>query len=222
MKKQFFFGLKAILYLCLIFFSSCIKDHPITQPDIPLAATAGKKQAQQDTLSADGRETYQIKQGDVLIIKIYPGEEFKQPLEVEVNSDGDINIPLLNQVHVSGLTTVGAESKIARLLDEKYIVNPSVSLRVKEYHLRTVVVLGEVKRPGTYEFPPTGRLTLMKAIALAGGFTNIAAIDRVHLIRKHENTQEVLQINVKDIINGKREDIEIQPDDLITIPETFF
>ena len=206
-------------FLVAWFLGGCSREEPLIQKGPPPASTE-KKPGEEATQAT--REIAQIKPGDVLIIKIYPGEEFRQPLEIEVNSEGDINVPLLNQIHVGEMTPAAAEQHIAKLLDQNYIVNPSVSLRIKEYHIRTVVVLGEVKRPGTYEFPPNGQLTLMKALALAGGFTDIAAMDRVHLIRKHSGAQSAFQINVKNIINGKQEDVEVEPDDLITVPETFF
>lgn len=209
---------KMCLYvMCTALLFGCAQNE-VLKSNTPHAVNSQGKTAD----DVKSRETYHIKSGDMLIIKVYPGEEFAQPLELEVDAEGDINIPLLNRISVGGKTPVEAEKFIASQLDEKYIVNPSVSLRVKQYHLRTVVVLGEVKRPGTYEFPPNGRLSVMKAIALAGGFTDIAAIDRVKLLRKAGEKQEVSQINVKDIINGKSKDVDVEPDDLITVPETFF
>lgn len=217
--------LRLIAAVCCVHFliSGCVEERSSLREGPPPPSLESPNAA---PLAADpnqeGRRTYRIKPDDILVIKIYPGDEFKQALELEVDAEGDINMPLLNRVHVGGMTPVEAERQIAQRLDESFIVNPSVALRVKEYHIRTVVVLGEVKRPGTYEFPPSGKLTLMKAIALAGGFTNIAAMDRVHLIRKRSRTQEAFRVNAEDIINGKAEDVPVEPDDLITIPETFF
>ncbi len=171
-----------------------------------------------------GRHDYRIKPKDLLIVKVFPSQDFgaEQGLEIEVNSNGEISLPLLGRVSVGGLTLVEAENSLAEKLNRDFIVNPSVSIRVKEYHGRTVVVLGQVKKPGAYVFPQSGRLTLMEAVALAGGFTDIAAIDRLRLIRKISGEQKVYQVNVRDIINGKRPDVEIVPGDLITVQETFF
>ncbi|OGW82030.1 MAG: hypothetical protein A3G33_04595 [Omnitrophica bacterium RIFCSPLOWO2_12_FULL_44_17] len=199
-----------------IFLSGCAKEDSFIEKTLPPATSTVSKET--STTKAD----YQIREKDVLFIKVYPGQEFGEGLEAEVNSQGEINIPLLNKVKLGGLTMVEAENLIAQKLDQSYIVNPSVSIRMKEYDVRTVVILGEVKKPGAYDFPKSGRLTIMQAVAIAGGFTDIAAIDKVKLIRKISGVQKTYEINVKNIVNGKQDDVEVQPNDLITVPETFF
>src|SRR3989338_7723488 len=173
-----------------IFLSGCAKEDSFIEKTLPPATSTVSKET--STTKAD----YQIREKDVLFIKVYPGQEIGEGLE--------------------------AENLIAQKLEQSYIANPSVSIRMKEYDVRTVVILGEVKKPGAYDFPKSGRLTIMQAVAIAGGFTDIAAIDKVKLIRKISGVQKTYEINVKNIVNGKQDDVEVQPNDLITVPETFF
>ena len=82
-----------------------------------------------------------------------------------------------------------------------------------------IYVEGEVKNPGVYDFQPG--LTAMNACLLAGGFDQFAAPNRTRIIRKEEEKQLVIKINLEEVKKGKIQDIELKPGDRIHVPETW-
>jgi polysaccharide export outer membrane protein len=102
-------------------------------------------------------------------------------------------------------------------------VNPQVFILVDQTN-RRVFLLGQVRSPGAIEFPPDQVLTLLQAIARAGGFTAIAASDRVSIIRSENGAEMKMTINVAAIIKSgdKSKDVELRPDDVVSVPESVF
>ena len=89
--------------------------------------------------------------------------------------------------------------------------------------LQSYILLGEVRKPGTYEFNAAkGRMTLLKAVSIAGGFSDIANINKVKLLRRDGAQTRSITVNAKDIISGKQQDEELMEDDLIVVPESLF
>ena len=82
-----------------------------------------------------------------------------------------------------------------------------------------IYVEGEIKSPGIYEYQPG--LTALNACIMAGGFDQFAAPNRTRIIRKEDGKQVVIKINLDDVKKGKIADIELQPGDLIHVPETW-
>ena len=109
------------------------------------------------------------------------------------------------------LTEREAEKKITALLADGYIVKPQVSLFILEARAFFVFVNGEVRSPGSYKI--TKGLTVMKAITLAGGFTDKAAEGRVKIIRKTHEGEVTLKASMDD---------PVLPDDVISVPESLF
>lgn len=117
-------------------------------------------------LSAYSQEKeYTVAGKDVLDITVYEEEDLSKTLRV--TEDGFITFPLLGQVRVGGLTTAQIEKKMEKLLKKDYLVNPQVSVMVKEFASRKVFVLGAVKEPGSYKL--VGRTTILELISQAGG-----------------------------------------------------
>ena len=190
-------------------------------------AIIGARQASDSDISPAtkraGVESRLFHQGDVVILRVIPGKEFEKELELSVNLQGEILVPLVGWVKIENLTAAQAEEKIRNLLNQDYIVNPRVSIRVKEAKSRAVVMLGELKKPGTYEFPPSGKMSLLEAVAKAEGFTDIADIEKVRIVRTMEDgSQQTIRVNARKIFGGEEPDIELKESDLITVPETLF
>ena len=95
-----------------------------------------------------GGSDYRIGRQDLLEITVFDVEELSQT--VRVADDGSITMPLLGTLDVSGLTKTELEQSIARLLAERYVRNPQVTVFVKEYTSKQIAVSGAVKKPGTY------------------------------------------------------------------------
>lgn len=179
-------------------------------------------QLQQTTVPADSEE-YRIRAGDILNVSVFQEPELSQM--VKVPQSGSIRYSLLGVIQVKNLTTSEAEKKITELLAKDYLVNPRVSITVETNKSRRVVtVLGEVKQPGAIEIPDQEQVTLLQLIGRAGGFTNIAATDRVTIIRTENGKEQVIRVNVSAIIKSsdKSKDIELKPGDVVSVPESFF
>jgi len=112
-----------------------------------------------------GGEDYKIGRQDLLEITVFDVDELDQT--VRVADDGSITMPLLGRLVVGGLTKTELEGLIARLLADRYVQNPQVTVFIKEYESKKVAVTGAVKKPGTYEM--LGRKTLLEMISMAGG-----------------------------------------------------
>ncbi|MEK7474150.1 MAG: polysaccharide biosynthesis/export family protein [Candidatus Coatesbacteria bacterium] len=164
---------------------------------------------------------YRISPQDLLDISVYGEADLTRP--ARVTADGRINFPLIGEVEIAGLTLAQAEAALRAKLNA-FVVNPFVSVSVKESHARRVVILGEVTRPGAIDIPTTSPLTCVEAIAQAGGFTKYAAGNSVRVVRKTAaGGQETITVPVNDVTKGdKDKDLVLQPEDVIFVPQTLF
>lgn len=130
--------------------------------------------------------------------------------QFRINDRGNLAIPLLGTIPANGLTTAELESSIARQLTEKNLLrDPSVSVEVLSY--RPVFILGEVAKPGQYPYQPG--MTILTAVAVAGGFTYRAETDDASVLRR---------IDGHEVEGRVPRGAEVLPGDVITIFERFF
>ena len=153
---------------------------------------------------------------DSVEVRVFREEELTT--RGQLSSDGTISMPLIGAVRIEGLTTDQAAAAISRRLKDGYLVRPEVSVSIEARIRRTVTILGQAQRPGVFEIPAHRRLTLVEAIGMAGGTTRIANDKKVTLKRGGQ----VFSVNLRDITNGKGEDISLRDGDTITIPESLF
>ncbi len=118
-----------------------------------------------------GGTDYKIGRQDLLEIKVFDLKELDQT--VRVADDGSITLPLLGRLQVAGLTKGDLEALIAKLLEERFVRNPQVTIFVREYESKKVAVSGAVKKPDTYEM--LGERTLLEMLSKAGGSTRTSA-----------------------------------------------
>jgi polysaccharide export outer membrane protein len=124
---------------------------------------------------------YHLGPGDQ--IRVITMAEDRLTGEFRVNDSGALALPLLGTVHAAGLTTAELEQVLgARLVQAQLIRDPSVSVEVSAY--RPIFVLGEVNKPGEYPYQPG--MTVVGAVAVAGGFTYRAVEDRASIVRGSE------------------------------------
>jgi polysaccharide export outer membrane protein len=151
--------------------------------------------------------------GDLIEVNVYNVPELMT--KARVSSSGDVYLPLIDYVHVDGLTIEEAQALIQkRLEDGGFVRGPHVTIFVDEAASQGVTLLGEVSRPGIY--PDTADRKLYEVISEAGGFT-ASASRKIAIIRR--NQPDVIRIdlprNLADDLSGN---IDIQPGDTITIP----
>ena len=147
----------------------------------------------------------------------------------EVSAKGDILMPLIGTVACDGLSIQELQKKLEDLFAQ-YIHDPQVSVSfiyspegggVSPWG--TILVMGEVNRKGPVNIPPTRDLTVLKAIQMAGGTTQVAALSKVYVTRKVSDTERKrIEVNLTEIgkHGDKSQDILLQPDDVVFIPES--
>ncbi len=134
---------------------------------------------------------YQVGPEDQLAIAIFGQDNLNRDLRV--NGQGQIAMPLVGEVKVAGLTPSQIEKRLEELYDAHFLVNPQITVTVKEFRHQRVAVTGAVAKPGSYEI--IGPRTLLEVLSLAGGFSNVAttpgqAGDVVDVIR-HQNAPDL-------------------------------
>ncbi|MGC2424887.1 MAG: polysaccharide biosynthesis/export family protein [Nitrospirota bacterium] len=166
-------------------------------------------------------QEYVLGEGDLLHITVYENADLAT--DARVSGDGQISFPLIGSVKLSGLTINQAEKKIASLLNEKYLVNPQVSVFISEYRSKKVTVLGEVKIPGLFEL--NSDVTLLEIISKAGGLTEGAG-DEVVIKRKSPSPGdegESITVSLKVLNHGDRTaNVLVQDGDSIYVARAGF
>ena len=154
------------------------------------------------------QEAYRLGPGDQVRI-IVVGEE-NLTGEFRVNDSGNVALPLVGAVHAAGLTSGGLEAAVgADLRKYKLVSNPSVAVEVIAY--RPIYVLGEVNKPGQYSYQPG--MTVVTAVAVAGGFTYRAVEGYAAIVRTADGTAVEGRASRQSFV---------QPGDVITVFERRF
>jgi polysaccharide export outer membrane protein len=153
-------------------------------------------------------------QGDLIEISVYNVAELST--KARVSSAGDIYLPLVDYVHVGGLTVDEAQSLIQkRLEDGGFVRGAHVTLFVAESTSQGVTILGEVNRPGIY--PAMGERKLYDLISAAGGFSATAG-RKVSVVRPSSESGTVTLNLPRNLADDLKDDIEILPGDTISVP----
>jgi len=161
---------------------------------------------------------YQLTTDDQIAIEVYGEDELRGA--VRLNADGAVSLPLLGSVNLAGLTLNQAAARLTELYGKDYLVNPKVNVMLIGYAKRRFAVLGQVNRPGSYEMPegsPSG-IDVLEAIAIAGGYTRIAAPERISVKRR----DQILRVDAKRLARGGGKGFRIEPGDAITVGESIF
>jgi polysaccharide export outer membrane protein len=160
--------------------------------------------------------TYVVGPGDVLQVRAWKNEALSQ--RVIVRPDGFVTLPLIGDVMAGGRTVEDVAKDVATRSAKFYTEQPVVAVEVAELHSYRVYVLGEVARPG--EFTPRGQITVLQAIALAGGFTRFAAPDKVMIVRRDAQGERRIPFVYAQVVdNGDmRENLPLQSNDTIVVP----
>ena len=158
-------------------------------------------------VAAEEDTAYRLDSGDRIKVTVYGHEDLSG--EFELDSEGNVSLPLIQDVTASGVSIAELEQAITDKLSPDFLKNPKVSVEVLNY--RPFYILGEINDPGGY--PYVNGMTLVKAVALAGGYTYRARTSKVTITRTVEDTQ--LEIRAMA-------DTPVMPGDVIEVPERFF
>ena len=151
---------------------------------------------------------YRLGSGDEIRLIVYGDEQLSG--QYHVDDQGYVSVPLLGEVDAAGLTQAQLGDAVASdLVSRKLINSPSVSVDVLQY--RPIYVLGEVEHPGSFPYQPG--LTMLSAVALAGGFTYRGVSDRAAVVRTTHGVAVQGRVDPGSFL---------QPGDVVTIYERFF
>ena len=169
-------------------------------PTPPLPPVSGGASADLVTSS------YRLGSGDRVKITVFRHEDLSG--EFALDGAGNFAMPLIGEVQAYGLTTRELEARLQQKLQDGYLVEPQVSVEVLNY--RPFYILGEVKTPGAY--PYVNGMTVLNAVALAGGFSYRAKQSDFLLQRGGSNSGS----------NEVQGDAALLPGDIVTVQERFF
>lgn len=152
-------------------------------------------------------DAYRLGAGDEIQLTVFGHKDLSG--NFTVTGAGVVALPLIGNVKAGGLALLEFEQRVVKKLQPDYLKNPRISVEVVAY--RPFFIIGEVKRPGSYPF--VHGMTVVNAVALAGGYTRRAREDELVIIREH---------NVSRTIEAAGPQTRVSPGDVIEIPERLF
>jgi len=159
---------------------------------------------------------YRLAPGDKLRVEVYKDAQLSQSLQVR--PDGKVTLPLIGDIVATDLTPIQLRDRIASSLKE-YVTNPVVTVIVVEASPAMVYVMGEVTQPGS--IPMRGPMTVLQALAMAGGFREFANPKNIRILRRGSATQksvETIRFNYNDAIKGNVAPLFLNPGDMVVVP----
>jgi len=192
-----------LFLVVFIFMLSCAR-----YPTVPAFEKVDTTTAAAHAEHPHGKDVnYMIGPDDLLQIQVWDHPDLER--KVFVSRNGTFTFPFIGEVHAAGLSVEAVEQEIVRRLDKGYIVNPQVTVTVDEPKVKYFYVFGEVENPGKYEWEKG--ITVLQAIATAGGLTEKAAVRRTKVVREQGGGQ--VKVKMTD---------PVLPDDTVMVPESFF
>jgi polysaccharide export outer membrane protein len=190
------------------------------QPPAQARRPAFSSPYDKDALSPE----YRIGAGDTLQVFVWREPELSR--ETRVRPDGYLTVALLGDVFAVGKTPRELAGELAEKLS-RFVNTPSVTITVSFSASQRIFVLGEVGRPGDFEL--IGRMTILQALALAGGFREYAKTEEIRVIRQEAaigsnrlpKTREiVLEVNFKELARGRnlQQNFVMKPGDVVVVP----
>jgi polysaccharide biosynthesis/export protein len=176
------------------------------------AQTPAPPAAERDTNHGAAVEAYRIGAEDLLQISVWKNETLSRT--VPVRPDGKISLPLVNDVQAAGLTALELREVLTRKLAE-YIPSPEVSVIVSDIRSIKISVIGEVARPGRFELKSS--VTVLDALALAGGFTQFASRSRIVVLRAEGSTMKRIPFNYNKVA-AEQENFSVRNGDIVLVP----
>jgi protein involved in polysaccharide export with SLBB domain len=180
---------------------------PAPQPNVAISAPSG----------------YVLGPNDQVAVEVFGEDDLRT--NGRLNAEGNLSLPLLGSVKISGLSLTQAASRLTELYGRDYLVNPKVNVMLVGYAKRRFTVLGQVNRPGSYEMPEgsPGGIDVLEAIAMAGGYTRIAAPERVSVRRQSgAGGDQIIKVDAKRLARTGSGAFIVRPGDTLTVGESIF
>ena len=169
--------------------------------------------------AAGPSSSYVISALDYLRISLFVADEIQFTTEFRISQDGKVTLPHLGSVVIGGKSIEEARASLFEPYNRDFYVNPHIDITVLQYSERSVTVIGKVNRQGMVPFPSEKGLTLLEAIAAAGGWSNDRLADKksVTVTRSNEEGEKfVIEVDARKLTT---KDHPLQEGDLINVPE---
>jgi polysaccharide export outer membrane protein len=165
------------------------------------------------TLESVGTD-YRLTAGDKLRIEVYREPQLSQ--SVEIRPDGKVTLPLVGDIAAAGVTASQLSSTLTERFRE-YVTTPVVTVIVAEAAPPMVYVMGEVRTPGSQVI--RGPLTVLQALAVAGGFNEFANTKKIRILRRGtDGAVQSIKFNYKDALAHPEQPMLLQPGDTVIVP----
>jgi polysaccharide export outer membrane protein len=198
----------AMLAVTLLSAQATAQTSAQSQPAMQRTSAGPAATSQPQAAALQNAEGYRLGSGDRVRITIFGQPELTG--EYSVDGGGQMSFPLVGQIRAGGLTAPELEKALTEKLSPGYLKNPSISVEVLTY--RPFYIVGEVRTPGSYPF--VNGMTVLNAVALAGGFTYRARENSFYVTRTGEDGSKT------KLSTGA--DATILPGDIITVRERYF
>jgi polysaccharide export outer membrane protein len=181
----------------------------------PAPRTAAALPAATPRSTTPTQPEYRIGSGDKLQINVYKENDLSQALQVR--PDGRITMPLVGDLSAAGQTPMQLQRRLAESLRE-YVANPVVTVMVVEVAERVIYVMGEVNTPGAV--PLKGPMTVLQALAVAGGFKEFANKGGIKVLRKTPGSDrvETIPFSYKDAVRNDAPVFYLAEGDTVVVP----
>ncbi|EIP97214.1 periplasmic protein involved in polysaccharide export [Opitutaceae bacterium TAV1] len=189
---------------------------------IALVMTVAAGQAQEESTPPppDSIKDYVLIPSDLIQVKVFQEDDLTR--EVSVSRNYTISLPLIGDVSVRDKTVREIEKEIRDLYGKDYLQNPQITIIILRYAERVVNVIGQVNQPGPVPFPQEKSLTLVEAIARAGGFSRLGNPKNVTLTRTDDTGQSRnYTIDVSKLLttNSSSNAWMLRPNDVVFVRE---
>jgi polysaccharide export outer membrane protein len=181
-----------------------------------------------DAQPAKARAVYVLAVTDRIRVVIFGEDDLAT--DARVDAFGNINLPLVGDVHVAGLSVDDAQRLVERAYrDGQYLRKPQATISIAEYAPREVSIQGQVKEPGRFLLPTESTYSVVELVTKAGGFTDIAKGNEVTITHfTPDGKKTVRKVDVESIIQGKNSEkaqdstLMLEPGDIVYVPESIF
>lgn len=166
---------------------------------------------------------YILSPNDQIAVEVFGEEDLRT--NGRLNAEGNFSVPLLGSIHLGSMTLTQAAAKLTELYGRDYLVNPRVNVMLVGYAHRRFTMLGQVNRPGSYELPEGAQdgIDILEAVAMAGGYTRIAAPERISVRRKKANGgDQVIRVDAKRLARTSGQNFSVVAGDTVTVGESLF
>src|SRR5689334_21031829 len=187
---------------------------PAAAPSARPSPSTGRAAAPAE-VRVPGAPEYRIGRGDKLRIDVYKEADLSNQLQVR--PDGRITLPLIGDLQAAGQTPMQLQQHVTEQL-KAYVANPVVTVMVTDVADRVVYVLGEVAQPGAV--PLKGTMTVLQALAVAGGFKDFANQRNIRILRRNGNPEKVetIYFNYKDALKDDSSLVYLVEGDTVVVP----